>query len=236
VLLHNDLAAFAHAAIAAGPSDLMVLKPGTARPGNRAVAAIGTGLGQAIVVPDARGRPVVAATEGGHSDFGPNSPRDVELYRFLAERLGGHVSAERVVSGKLGLRNLVDFAVAREGLVLPPRWRDALAAEDVGAPLFAASEAGEAFALELLRWFAALCGAEAGNLALKTLALGGVVLGGGVATRLFPLVGARELAAAFVAKGRFAGLLGEIPVSMLVDPLAGLRGAALAGWDAATLR
>jgi glucokinase len=61
------------------------------------VISAGTGLGEAGLPPDGDGVRVISS-EGGHTDFGPRSELEVELYQYLAAE-DGHVSYERVCSG-----------------------------------------------------------------------------------------------------------------------------------------
>src|SRR5581483_4536660 len=77
-----------------------------------------------------------------------------------------------------------------------------------------------------LDFFVGLYGAEAGNLALKAMATGGVYIGGGIAPRILPFLQDGTFIGAFAGKGRFAGLLRTVPVHVMTDPDAALKGAA----------
>lgn len=227
VFLLNDLAAHGHGLADVAPEHLLTLHEGQSRPGNRALIAAGTGLGQAILFFDGK-RHVPSASEGGHTAFSPLTVDDDDLLRFLRTRYRGHVSWERVVSGLDGFRNLYDFLQSVRG----ERPSAALAAatdgaHDIGEAVLDAAAAGEPFAEKVVRWFVRLYGAETGNLALKALAVGGVYVGGGIAPRL----GRRWLeaggfVAAMTAKGRFADLLAAMPVHVVTDPDLALKGAA----------
>ena len=149
-----------------------------------AVLGAGTGLGEAILVPTPTG-PRVIASEGGHADLAPRDDLEIDLLRFLLAR-HGRVSYERVLSGR-GLAAVYDFLVSRDPAAERPSTRARLTREDPGAVVGQLGVGGEdpvcARAVDL---FCGLYGAEAGNLALKTLPTGGVYLAGGIALHLLP--------------------------------------------------
>jgi glucokinase len=228
VTLLNDLVALAIGAIAAPASKLRPLG-GLLVPRKRgatvAVIAAGTGLGEAMLVWDGK-RHVPSATEGGHVDFAPRDETEVELWRFLKARLGGRVSYERLVSG-MGLGNLYDFF--RESLGVPET-ADALeaiqSAPDRNAAIaqLGMEDRSEA-ARQAVNLFASIYGAEAGNLALKTLAVGGVLVCGAIAGKMLPVLQRGGFHASFVDKGRFGSLVEKIPVAVVLDDDVGLKGA-----------
>ncbi len=224
--LLNDLEALAHGLADCPPEHLITLNAGAERPGNRALLAAGTGLGESILFFDGkRHRP--SASEGGHASFAPIAAEDGELLDVLRRKYDGHVSWERVVSGLDGFRNLYDVLVGVRGETPGPALAAAAAAnQDIGAAVIAAAEAGDPLADRILRWFVRLYGAEAGNLALKSMAVGGVYLGGGIAPRILPWLRAGGFLAAMTAKGRFAALLAAMPVRVVTDPDLALIGAA----------
>jgi glucokinase len=167
----------------------------------------------------------IVASEGGHADFAPRNEDEVGLWRFLAGRYG-RVSIERVVSGP-GLSNIYDH-LRQTGLTEPAglsaRLHDT---PDRAAVIAQAGLSGDvpicARALEL---FLSAYGAAAGNLALTALANGGLYLGGGIAPKLLPMFPTSDFMAAFVDKGRFADLLADVPVRIILEPKTALRGAA----------
>jgi glucokinase len=192
---------------------------------NIAVLAAGTGLGEAILVWDGA-KFVPSATEGGHTDFAPRDDVEVELLGFLRARFG-HVSYERILSGD-GLGNIYDFFVQAKGLVESAENARAIAgAVDRNATI---SELGLAqrsdAASRAVRLFASVYGAEAGNLALKTLAVGGVYLCGSIAAHMLPVIDGGGFLRAFNDKGRFGTLMEKIPVALVLDSDVGLAGAA----------
>lgn len=214
VLLLNDLEASAWGLASLGADDFHVLNAGRPRAaGNAAVCSAGTGLGEAGLYWDGR-RHHPFACEGGHTDFAPLTREQEGLREFVAAR-HGHVSYERVCSGP-GLANIYGFLGGDRSPEPPEITRRALAGEDATA----------AAALDL---FVEIYGAEAGNLALKLMATGGVYLGGGIAPRILPRLGAGAFMRAFTAKGRFVDLLEAIPVRVILNDRTTLMGAALAG-------
>ena len=224
VKLVNDLEATAYGMLHLEPTDLRVLQPGLPRKGNIAVIAAGTGLGEAILYWDgARYHPM--ATEGGHTDFGPRSGLEAELLRYLRREFG-HVSYERLLSGP-GLFNIYRF-LRDSGFAPKPEWlRMRITTEDPGVVI---SEVGlkgdEPLCAKALDLFVSMYGAEAGNLALKTLALGGVYIGGGIAPKILPKLQDGTFINAFSDKGRFGELLRSIEVKVALYPSTPLLGAA----------
>ena len=225
VFLLNDLEALAYGLPALSDDGVVVLNPGVAVPrATIAVVAAGTGLGEAGLVWDGQ-RWLAVASEGGHADFAPRSDREIALLHALARRWD-HVSWERVVSGP-GLVHILEFLRDVEGAPVPPALAAALAAGDPAAAVTAAALAGDApIAAAALELFVGLYGAEAGNLALKLKAVGGVYVGGGIAPKILPFLRRPTFVDAFVAKGRFRGFLERIPVRVIVDPQTALHGAA----------
>jgi len=223
--LLNDLEATAHGVIGLPPAARHRLQDGVARPGAIAVIAAGTGLGEAIVVPDSSGRPHVIATEGGHTDFAPRDEREDGLLRWLRARFGS-VSYERVLSGP-GLVNIYRYLAAVGVAPEAPAVAARLLAEDPAAVItelgLAAQDVLCSCALDL---FATIYGAEAGNLALKCLATGGVVIAGGIAPRIVARLAEGGFLRAFCDKGRLARLLASIPIDVALDVRAPVLGAA----------
>lgn len=223
VRLLNDLETTAYAALFLGPDELHTLNEGVPRQTHCAVIAAGTGLGQAVLFWDgARHRP--AATEGGHAAFAPRDEREMRLLRFLLERYP-RVSWERVLSGR-GLFHIFEF-LRSEGAPALPVLAKRLASEDPGAVVGEAGVRGACPTCEdAVDWFVSLYGAQAANLALTTMALGGVYVGGGIVTKLLPKVTSGLFMQAFRDAGRFEALMRETPVRVILNPKASLLGAA----------
>ena len=235
--LVNDLVANACGIGELGPADFAVLHPGAPdAAGNRAVISPGTGLGEAGIFWDGR-KHIPFACEGGHSDFAPADRTQDELLAHL-RAIHGHVSVERVLSGSMGLPNIYRFLATRSAET--PSIAAALATQDPGAVITRAALDGSCpLCAETLRIFVSLLGSEAGNLALKTMATGGVFIGGGIAAKILPLLRRPALLDAFFAKGRFRDFMQRIPVRVILNDRAALLGAArqaLHGTEALTSR
>jgi glucokinase len=224
VLLANDLVVGARGCLEVEGEDLTLLTAeAPAKKGRHlGVIAAGTGLGEARLVWTGD-RYLPLATEGGHCDFAPRSSLEVELWHFLANRHPDHVSYERVVSGA-GLGAVYDFLASRA-----PREPEAitrrLAEGDRNAVIaelgLARAHGPAADAVDL---FARIYGAEASNVALRELALGGVFVIGNIGKTIVPA--RREIfLEGFLHKGRFRELLSTVPIAVVTDPLVGLRGA-----------
>jgi glucokinase len=226
VRLLNDLESTAWGISQLGASDLQPLCEGNAATGNRALIAAGTGLGEAFLVWDGVGwHP--SASEGGHSDFGPRDAVEDELNQWLRSRYG-RTSYERVLSGP-GIADLYRFMSETGRGAEPPAMADRFASADDPAAVvteMALDGSCERARLTLER-FAAIYGAEAGNLALKSLALGGVYVGGGIAPRIVPFLADGVFARAFRTKGRLSPVLERIPVNLILDDRTALWGAAV---------
>ena len=228
VLLVNDLVAMALGAVAAKKKDLALLHGSRApRPtgGSIVVIAAGTGLGEAALIWDGE-RLVPCGTEGGHADFAPRTEVEWELHEFIAKRVGGHVSYERVLSGP-GIGTIYDFLTQVRGVRENAAAAKALAtAKDRNATItqLGSVKASKA-CTQALTLFASLYGAEAGNLALKYLAVGGVFLAGKIAASILPAL-EESFVPAFVDKGRFRPLLSKVPVAVVKSSSIGLHGSA----------
>lgn len=224
VRLLNDLAAMAEGMLALPAASFEVLQAGEPRTGSMALIAAGTGLGEAVLHWDGA-RHGVVSSEGGHVDFAPRSDLEIELLRFLRGELG-HVSYERIVSGP-GLVNIYRFLRSRGGAPEPGWLRDRIESGDPSAAISEAALRGDdPTCVEALDLFVSIYGAEAGNLALKSLAVGGVLIGGGIGPRIRAKLTDGTFLHAFRDKGRFSTLMASIPVRLALEPNAPLLGAA----------
>ena len=224
--LINDLAATAYGVIHLSPSEVAVLHRPENPPAhaNIAVIAAGTGLGEAALVWDL-GHYHAVASEGGHTDFAPRGEEQIELLRFIEAEFG-HASFERVLSGP-GLANIYHFLRRRSGSEEPAWLTAAIAAGDHAAAISEAALSGrDPVCVHALSMFCDIYGAEAANLALKVLALGGVYLGGGIAPKILPMLMQGSFVKAFLSKGRLNEILSQIEVRVALNPAAGLLGAA----------
>jgi glucokinase len=226
VTLLNDLEASGYGIFTLENDEFCTLNEGIMRhSGNKALIAAGTGLGQAILHDDGRHfHPL--ASEGGHGDFAPRNELEIELLRYLISRFG-HVSYERVLSGP-GLFNIYRFLREVRHMEEPQWLTDRLSGED--DPSVAISKAGLAGEAEIcvktLDVFVSVYGAEAGNLALRAKSVRGLYVGGGIAPKILERLKDGTFMRAFVDKGRYTDLLATVPVRVVLNEQAALRGAA----------
>jgi glucokinase len=227
VKLLNDLEAAAYGMLHLSSEELCVLNPGN-RPGRRghvAVIAAGTGLGEAMLYWDGQ-RHHPLASEGGHADFAPRTDQEIELLRYLRTQLSGHISFERVLSGP-GFYHIYCFLRDRGYAPEPPWLAEKLRGIDPNPLITQLGLAGEVpLCFATLELFSSIYGAEAGNLALKCVATGGVFVGGGIAPKILPALQSGGFMRAFMEKGRLSELLRTIEVSVALNPAAPLLGAA----------
>jgi glucokinase len=224
-ILINDLEANAWGIADLQSKDLVTLNQvrGTAV-GNQAVIAAGTGLGEAGLHWDGRIHHVFAS-EGGHCDFAPRNELEIDLFRHLSARFG-HVSVERIVSGP-GLVNVYRFLRDTHRGDEPAWLTDEMAHSDPAAAISRAALAGKSpLAEHALELWISIYGAEAGNLALKIMATGGIFLGGGIAPKIVSRLAGPLFMHAFVSKGRMQPLLESIPVKVIIYDKIALYGAA----------
>lgn len=217
VWLINDLAATAYAIPILSAESFAVIQAGV--PENDAMISVisaGTGLGQAFLIPEKKGRHIVMDSEGGHCDFSPRNELEAELLFFLQKKYS-RVSIERVLSGP-GLLDIYKFFKTKHS---------ELEAIDFPATIVERAIAKTSPICEkTVELFISLYGALAGNLALQYLSKGGVYLGGGIAPKIVPLLQEGGFMEAFLSKGRFEKYLSEIPVKVVMDESAPLLGAA----------
>jgi glucokinase len=223
-LLINDLEANAWGVGALSPQDLVALNQVGPAVGNQAVIAPGTGLGEAGLYWNGSQHEVFAS-EGGHVDFAPQGELQIELLRFLEGRYG-HVSYERVLSGP-GLVNVYEFLHGKNSGDEPAGFAEKLGHGDAAAAISSAALDGtNRLAEQALDLWVSVYGAEAGNLALKEMATGGIFLGGGISPKILPKLTGPIFLRAFHDKGRLRPLLEGIPVRVITNDKAALLGAA----------
>ena len=230
VVLLNDLEATAYSLALLSPSELSILNRGTQAPAStQALLAAGTGLGEAILFWDGK-RYLVASSEGGHSDFAPRTEQEIELLRYMKKQ-NEFVSLELILSGR-GFRTIHAFLDAS---VQHPSFEDpsADAAPEITR---LALEGNCAVCVQTLDLWVSMYGAEAGNLALKVLARGGVWVAGGIAVKIRKKMEDGTFFRAFCAKEKFAALLAQIPIQMVLNEEAPLIGAMSRAMQAAGLR
>lgn len=225
VKLLNDLEAMALGMLHLPEHDLVTLNPNAeTQAGNIAVIAAGTGLGEAILYWDGNKHHPMA-TEGGHSDFAPKNARQDLLLAYLRRCYPDHVSCERILSGS-GFSRLYDF-LCDQGFAPPcPDVPYNDSGIDRNAVISRLGVAGkDPLCAEAVRIFVEIYGAETGNLALKSLATGGIFIGGGIGPKILPALQDGNFMRMFKAKGRFVTLLEKIPVKLSLNPRTPLIGA-----------
>ena len=226
VVLINDLEANGYGIAELSPEQIYTLAAGDpGQTGNRALIAAGTGLGEGFLVWNGRTH-IPYPSEGGHADYAPRNEDEIDLLRFLKEKYNGRVSFERVVAGQ-GLTNVYEFLREVRGMDEPAWLASRIAQEDPNAvitelALSAKSEICE----KALDMFVSAYGAEAGNLALKVLSVGGLYVGGGIAPRILEKLKDGTFMKSFTDKGRLSQLLINMPVRVILEPRAAQLGAA----------
>ncbi len=244
VTLLNDLEALAWGVPELAGDELAMLQHGVANPtGNAAVIAAGTGLGEALLL-NVDGRFVPGESEGGHADFAARTPRELEMVAALAS-IYGRVEVERILSGP-GIVNVYQFThgafgsrpAAIPGILTPSRLCAGVgeAADPADLPARISMSAMERRCprcVETMEMFVSAYGAEAGNIALRTVATAGVYVGGGIAPKILPLLQSGLFMDAFRAKEPLTDLIATIPVAVILNPAAGLLGAAVHAQKAA---
>jgi glucokinase len=231
VSLINDLEANGYGIPELASDKIATLHEGDpAAQGHRGLIAAGTGLGECLLIWDSKvRRHTPIPSEGGHCDFAARTDREIALLNYLRRTLHGRVSFERVVSG-LGIQNIYGFM--RDELKMDEsQWlKDRLATEDHNAVIGQCAEDGSsAICFATMQLFAAAYGAEAGNLALKVLAHGGIYLGGGIAPKILKTLRGGSFTQAYLDKGRLSPMLEAMPVRIILDDTCALLGAAAFG-------
>ncbi len=221
----NDLEATAYGIAALEPPDFVTLNAGAAdAAGNAAIIAAGTGLGEAGLYWDGRTHHPFA-TEGGHENFGAGDALKRELLQWLSTQ-HAHVSWERLVSG-MGLVTIYHFLRDTHRSEEPAWLAKQMRASDPAAVIsHAAQHANSPLCSQTLDLFMALYGSEAGNLALKIMATGGLYIGGGIAPKNLDKIKDGTFMKHFVAKGRMQPLLEAMPVKVILNEKTALIGAA----------
>lgn len=226
LFLINDLEANGYGIPELAPEQIYELSAGApGSVGNRGLVSAGTGLGEAILVWNGKMH-VPMASEGGHCDFAPRNELEIDLLRYLQQKLKGRVSFERVVSG-IGLQNVYAFLRDVKGLEEPDWLKQRMLAEDPNRIIGELGEDGSnELCVQTLDMFASAYGAEAGNLALKVLSVGGIYLGGGIAPKILKKMKDGTFMKAFTDKGRLSDLLVQTPVRVILESRCALMGAA----------
>jgi glucokinase len=219
IVLLNDLEATGYSLSHLAASELSILNRGVATPNlTQALVAAGTGLGETILFWDG-GKYVVSSSEGGHTDFAPRNETEIGLLRYMKKN-NEFVSVELILSGR-GFRTIHNFL---NPSVEHPSFEDPHA--DAAPEITRLGMSGQCQVCEqTLDLWVSMYGAEAGNLALKVLARGGVWVAGGIAVKIQKKMEDGTFFRAFCAKEKFAELLAQIPIYMVLNEEAPLIGA-----------
>jgi glucokinase len=227
VFLINDLEANGYGIAELTPEQVYTLSEGDpSQIGNRALIAAGTGLGEGLLTWNGRIH-VPYPSEGGHADYAPRNEDEIDLLRFLKQKYNGRISFERVISG-MGMTSVYEFLREVRG-VEEPAWlaEQIAAASDANSVITEMALAGKSEICEkTLDMFVSAYGAEAGNLALKVLSVGGLYIGGGIAPRILEKLKDGIFIKAFTDKGRLSQLLINMPVRVILESRAAVLGAA----------
>jgi glucokinase len=224
VRLLNDLEATAHGIGILRPTDLEILHAGVvASRAPQVVIAAGTGLGEAILFWDGT-KHIPTATEGGHADFAPHTVRQAELWKFIKAR-SEFVSTELILSGR-GFRTVHEFL---SQAVRHPSFDDPKL--DSAAEITRLALAKECpVCIDAVGLWVEIYGSEAGNLAVRTVARGGIYVAGGIAVKILPLLKDGRFVSAVQHKEKMAEFLTQIPIQVVLDEECPLKGAANAAW------
>ncbi len=228
IFLINDLEANGYGIPELAPEMIFTLHQGDpSSVGHRGLVSAGTGLGECLLVWDAHRRQhTPIPSEGGHTDFPARNDREIALLNYLRRTLNGRVSSERVISG-IGIKNIYAFLRDDQKMEEPDWLRERMEKEDPNAVIGTCAEDGSSeICQQTMEIFSAAFGAEAGNIALKVLAHGGVYLGGGIAPKVLKTLQNGSFSSAFLDKGRMSPLLETIPVRVILDDTCALLGAA----------
>lgn len=233
VILLNDLVATANAIPYLSPSSLGAINPNATLPrkgGAMGVIAPGTGLGEAYLVWTGK-RYLACPSEGGHANFAPSDHLEIELLEYMLQRYE-HISVERICSGK-GIPNMYAFFHDQKNIPEPDWLREKLTQAADPTPLIVESAIKQQVEISVrtLQLFINILGGEAGNLALKVFAVGGMYLAGGIPPRIIPQLKGGAFMRAFTHKGRFSETLSHIPIYIVDNPSLALLGAAAFGLD-----
>ena len=227
VFLINDLEANGYGVAELSADQIYTLSEGDpSQLGNRALVSAGTGLGEALLIWNGHTH-VPYPSEGGHADYAPRNEDEIDLLRFLKQKYNGRISFERVVSG-MGLTSVYEFLREVRGIE-EPNWlaERIAAAPDANSVITEMALAAKSEICEkALDMFVSAYGAEAGNVALKLLSVGGVYIGGGIAPRILEKMKDGTFMKAFTDKGRLSQLLVNMPVRIILESRAALMGAA----------
>ncbi|WP_368030041.1 glucokinase [Arcobacter sp. s6] len=224
VRLLNDLEATAYGMLYLNEDEFVNINPNAKiTQANKAVIAAGTGLGEAILFYDGQNYHPIGS-EGGHCDFAPLDSLQDELLVWMRKRYPAHVSIERLVSG-IGIYTIYEFLKERNYKEESEMMKEISKAEDKNAMVTQGALKNDSLCLETMKVFVEIYAAEAGNLALKSLSLGGIYIGGGIAPKILPFLTDGNFLKAFASKGRFKETLMNMQIKISLNQNTALLGA-----------
>ena len=204
--------------------DIFVLQEGERREGNAALISAGTGLGESQLLWSGSVH-IPTPSEGGHADFAPNTQQEIELMLSIKEKYS-HASYERVLSGA-GLVNIYGFLMENSTTEEPNRLSERFTCEDRAHVITDEALSGtDKVCIEALDIFVSVYGAEAGNLAIRSMSVGGLYIGGGIAPKILEAIKSGLFMESFKNKGRFEDFMSKVPVYVILNEAAPLMGAA----------
>lgn len=228
IFVINDLVAHGYGIISQSHDDMYEnINIGINKNGNKALIAAGTGLGESILFYNGTTH-IPFATEGGHCSFAPTNDLEISLLQYAKSKFNSHVSVERLVSGAFGLPTIFEFLCKHYNYNSQILQKIKIA-EDPAPVIYEEAENGDELAIRSIQLFLKLYAQEASNLALKSFAIGGVYLGGGIINKLIKYINTQEFIKAFCDKGRFKELLAQIPIKIIKDQNNAIKGAAFYG-------
>ena len=225
VKLLNDLEATAYGMLYLNEDEFVDVNPnGKKVDANRAVIAAGTGLGEAILFYNGENYYPIGS-EGGHCDFAAQNSLQDELLVWMRKRHPEHVSVERLVSG-IGIYTIYEFLKEKNFAKESKIMLELNESDDKNAMVTKCALEGDTLCTKAIKIFVEIYGAEAGNLALKSLSLGGVYIGGGIAPKILPFLLDGNFLNAFAAKGRFQETLINMQIKISLNRNTALLGSA----------
>ncbi|GAB6190516.1 glucokinase [Desulfocastanea catecholica] len=235
VVLINDLTAVGSSLAMLQPDDLLEIQAAPGAGEVRGIIAPGTGLGEGLLV-EYGGQEYVRGSEGGHTDFAPVDEEQLALLVWMRKKRQP-VSYEMLIAGP-GLANLYDFCREYHQIEESAWIVEAMHTAQDRIPVIVGGAIGTIGGMgvkscplcrRVIDLFLSILGSEAGNLALKLYAKGGIYLGGGILPRLIDHVQFDGFLQSFHAKGQMSGFMQEIPINVILRRDAALLGAARYG-------
>lgn len=228
VFLLNDFAAIGYGLLGLKSEDFIKLNDAVAVP-HAPIACLGAGTGLGEVFLTHNGEEYeVWPSEGGHTDFPARSMLEFELMEFVRGRSNvDRVSVERIVSGS-GLPNIYKFFKQKHPEIISQSVEDELRkGADPGEVITRhALDSSDVLCHQAFETWLAAYGAEAGNLALKTLSFGGVFIAGGIAPKILKaFMNDNTFYFNMCHKGRMKEVIHKMPVYIVKRTDVGMIGA-----------